>query len=150
MFPYADKRNEYWTGYFTSRANDKKLDRQTSANLHASSKVYAQKLLEQDVDKETVQTIKENKHAMLNALGIMQHHDAITGTAKQAVAERYAQILDDAVSQNNELYTSLIGDKATEAGLDSSLKWSTCSLTSTTPIDCDITSASGQTWMITA
>jgi hypothetical protein len=23
MFPYADRQNEFWTGYFTSRANSK-------------------------------------------------------------------------------------------------------------------------------
>jgi len=90
MFPYADQKDDYWTGYFTSRADAKKQDRQTQANFHASSKVYAQKLLEKGVDKDTVKTIRENKHAMLNALGIMQHHDAITGTAKQAVADRYS------------------------------------------------------------
>ena len=29
MFPYADGNNDYWTGYFTSRADYKKQDRQT-------------------------------------------------------------------------------------------------------------------------
>ena len=87
---------------------------------------------------------------MLNALGIMQHHDAITGTAKQAVADRYNQILNDAVTQNNELYSSLIGEKASAAGLDASLAWNTCTTTSTTPVDCGITSDAGKTWMITA
>lgn len=87
---------------------------------------------------------------MLDALGIMQHHDAITGTAKQAVANRYEQILDDAVTQNNQLYASLVGEKATSAGLDSTLEWSACTLTSTSPVDCGLTSDVGQTWMVTA
>lgn len=32
------------------------------------------------------------------AMGVMQHHDAITGTEKQHVAEDYAKLLHDAVS----------------------------------------------------
>ena len=50
MFPYADQTDDYWTGYFTSRADYKKQDRQVAANFHASSKVYAQKIIEKDVD----------------------------------------------------------------------------------------------------
>ena len=150
MFPYADQNEDYWTGYFTSRADAKKQDRQTQANFHASSKIYAQKLIQQGVKEETVKTIRHNKHAMLNALGIMQHHDAITGTAKQAVADRYAQILDEAVTQNNGLYSNLIGEKAAAAGLSSHLDWSACTVTSTTPMDCGLTSSIGQTWMVTA
>ena len=45
MFPYADGENDYWTGFYTSRAQAKNYDRQTQANLHASNKLYAQKLL---------------------------------------------------------------------------------------------------------
>lgn len=47
MFPYADQPNDYWTGYFTSRANSKKQARDGQANLHASSKLYALKALNQ-------------------------------------------------------------------------------------------------------
>jgi hypothetical protein len=39
----------------------------------------------------------DRKYGIFNAMGIMQHHDAITGTAKQAVADTYAQILTSAV-----------------------------------------------------
>jgi lysosomal alpha-mannosidase len=46
MFPYADAENSFWTGYFTSRANDKSFIRRGSHNLMASSKVYALKAID--------------------------------------------------------------------------------------------------------
>ena len=46
MFPYADQKDDYWTGYFTSRADAKKQDRQTASIFHASSKILSQKLLD--------------------------------------------------------------------------------------------------------
>lgn len=47
MFPYADMPEDYWTGYFTSRPNYKKYARDLQANLHASHKLYAAKVLDQ-------------------------------------------------------------------------------------------------------
>ena len=85
---------------------------------------------------------------MFNAMGIMQHHDAITGTAKQAVADTYAQILSSAVESNNELLSQIIGEQATQAGFDSSLNWSACTFTSTTPVDCQMIDLG--TWMVAA
>jgi hypothetical protein len=41
MFPYSDGPVSYWTGYFSSRANDKEYVRKASSNFHASSQLYA-------------------------------------------------------------------------------------------------------------
>ena len=46
MFPYADGPNDYWTGYFTSRANSKGQIRDGSSNLHAANKLFAMKMLD--------------------------------------------------------------------------------------------------------
>jgi choline dehydrogenase-like flavoprotein len=35
MFPYADQNEDYWTGYFSSRAISKRMTREVQANMHA-------------------------------------------------------------------------------------------------------------------
>lgn len=47
-----------------------------------------------------------NLEEMQAAMGIMQHHDAVAGTEKQAVAEDYARILDKAVVGTEEIIQS--------------------------------------------
>ena len=94
------------------------------------------------VSDETRSLIIQNKEIMLDAIGIMQHHDAITGTAKQAVADDYHRILKSAMHQNNILYAELIGEKAKKAGIDtdeSTLHWKACEIISSEkPVDCSI------------
>ena len=41
MFPYSDSPDSYWTGYFSSRANDKEYIRRASHSFHASNRLYA-------------------------------------------------------------------------------------------------------------
>ena len=82
MFPYADHPNEYWTGYFTSRANSKSQVRFAQANLHASNKLFAEKSIAQKTTDEEISKMQDVKEEMLDANGINQHHDAVTGTAR--------------------------------------------------------------------
>lgn len=42
---------------------------------------------------------------MREAMGIMQHHDAVTGTEKQHVADDYARILYDAIQDCDDSNT---------------------------------------------
>jgi hypothetical protein len=41
MFPYSDHGESYWTGYFTSRSNDKEYIRRASHNFDASALLYS-------------------------------------------------------------------------------------------------------------
>jgi lysosomal alpha-mannosidase len=49
MFPYANDEYSYWTGFFTSRANDKELIRRAERTLHASNKMMALNSLNQEL-----------------------------------------------------------------------------------------------------
>jgi hypothetical protein len=51
MFPYADKPEDYWTGYFTSRPNFKKFVRDGQSNLHASNTLYGAKVLDLELSQ---------------------------------------------------------------------------------------------------
>jgi hypothetical protein len=41
MFPYANNDSSYWTGYFSSRANDKEYIRRAEHTLQSSNKLFA-------------------------------------------------------------------------------------------------------------
>lgn len=82
MFPYSDGPDGYWTGYFSSRANDKEYVRKASSNFHASSQLYSQKIFDKAASDEQISSILNAKEKMLDELSINQHHDAVSGTAK--------------------------------------------------------------------
>ena len=86
MFPYANDEYSMWTGYFTSRANNKAYFKRLSQIYHSFSKLITLEFLKEDTD------INVNKefYQLANQLGIVQHHDAITGTSTQRVADDYS------------------------------------------------------------
>lgn len=43
------------------------------------------------------------------AMGVMQHHDAVTGTEKQFVADDYARLLYKSISHAEEIISEAIG-----------------------------------------
>ncbi|KAK8534169.1 hypothetical protein V6N12_047562 [Hibiscus sabdariffa] len=81
FFPYADKPNAYWTGYFTSRPAFKGYVRVLSAYYLAARQLEFFK---------GRSTSGPNTDALADALAIAQHHDAVSGTQRQHVAADYA------------------------------------------------------------
>ncbi|XP_022774192.1 alpha-mannosidase At3g26720-like isoform X2 [Durio zibethinus] len=81
FFPYADKPNAYWTGYFTSRPAFKGYVRVLSAYYLAARQLEFFK---------GRSTSGPNTDALADALAIAQHHDAVSGTERQHVAADYA------------------------------------------------------------
>lgn len=78
---------------------------------------------------------------MLDQLGVYQHHDAVAGTAKQAVADDYALRLSKAITQNNnDLYSDLMDRQVTHLtnGIVTSTTWQMCDRTNATYLDCPV------------
>ena len=96
FFPYADFDNGYWTGYFVSRTGFKRLERVASSLLMAARQVESYRTPPTDVD---ACKCMEPLFELEDALGVAQHHDAISGTAKQHVANDYARRVSAGVNK---------------------------------------------------
>ncbi|KAG2334143.1 hypothetical protein Bca52824_005323 [Brassica carinata] len=83
-FPYADRINAYWTGYFTSRPALKRYVRVMSGYYLAARQLEFFKGRSEK---------GPNTDSLADALAIAQHHDAVSGTSKQHVANDYAKRL---------------------------------------------------------
>ncbi|KAK5975198.1 Alpha-mannosidase, partial [Trichostrongylus colubriformis] len=88
---YASSNISYWTGYFTSRPTFKRMIREASALLQLCKQLDALADLgpEDDADVET----------MSRASALVQHHDAVTGTAKENVTRDYEKRLANAMKE---------------------------------------------------
>lgn len=78
---YADGEDDYWVGYFTSRAGAKKQVKDASSLLGAENKLFAQKVIREGVKQKDVDEVLNAKKNLVQEISIYQHHDAITGTA---------------------------------------------------------------------
>jgi len=101
FFPYSDCDNCYWTGYFTSRASLKRLERVGSAFLHAARQVEAASF-------PSLPTPSRPLYDLETAVALLQHHDGITGTSKQHVADDYALRVDAGLVKAGEFMSGAL------------------------------------------
>uniref|UniRef100_A0A7N6A5L9 Alpha-mannosidase n=1 Tax=Anabas testudineus TaxID=64144 RepID=A0A7N6A5L9_ANATE len=104
FFAYADREDHYWTGYFTSRPFYKSLDRVIESHLRGAEILYSLAVANaRHAGMEGRYPVSD--YALLvdarRSVGLFQHHDAITGTAKENVVTDYG----------TKLLRSLIGLK---------------------------------------
>ena len=110
MFPYSDNLNDYWTGYFTSRPNSKKIIRDGQSTLHSSNKLFALKMLDQKASDDEIRSILTASDKMFDAVGVNTHHDAVTGTGKDAVAYDYIKRMYKGINATNTVYSKIMND----------------------------------------
>uniref|UniRef100_M3Y0G5 Alpha-mannosidase n=1 Tax=Mustela putorius furo TaxID=9669 RepID=M3Y0G5_MUSPF len=89
FFPYADGPYKFWTGYFSSRPALKRYERLSYNFLQVCNQLEALA-----GPAANVGPYGSGDSAPLNeAMAVLQHHDAVSGTSRQHVADDYARQL---------------------------------------------------------
>ena len=92
FFPYADNAHCYWTGYFTSRANLKGLIKQLGLYINIINKLLFQIFMDKEImnkNKKMIEKAIDCVYLARENLGVLQHHDAVTGTSKEKTSKDY-------------------------------------------------------------
>ncbi len=95
---YSDRHEQYWSGYYTSRPHLKTLLRSASAALRALEMTAASVSLlstspqaqEDSPERVLWEKMQRGIEGCMRETGLLQHHDAVTGTARREVVKDYA------------------------------------------------------------
>lgn len=90
FFPYSSDPHAYWTGYYTSRPTVKRFEREGNHFLQVCKQLST---LADIISKDSAYS--QNLDKLKEIMGVMQHHDAVTGTEKQHVSDDYEKVLTD-------------------------------------------------------
>ncbi|KAL8544290.1 hypothetical protein ACS0TY_004722 [Phlomoides rotata] len=122
FFPYADNVHVYWTGYFTSRPAIKRYVRMMSGYYLAVRQLEFFKGRNKSGSSTDL---------LGDALAIAQHHDAVTGTEQQHVANDYAKRLSMGYVEAEELAAeslSCLVEPKSSSGCEKTTKFQQCPL----------------------
>ena len=98
FFPYSDCPHCFWTGYFTSRTGFKRLERVGSSFLQAARQIESMHDSQTSVGLGDCHC-QDPLFRLDDAMGVSQHHDAVSGTAKQHVSNDYTKRVQGGIDQ---------------------------------------------------
>jgi lysosomal alpha-mannosidase len=93
FLPYSDGPHMFWSGFYTSRSSLKRLVRASSSLLHALQIIRTQQAVLHPKLSSSLSSSVPSLRALEEAVAQSQHHDAVSGTAKQHVTFDYARTL---------------------------------------------------------
>jgi alpha-mannosidase II len=95
FFTYADRDDHYWSGYYTSRPFYKRMDRILLSYIRAAETILTLAYLSGKPGSSWISDREVGLERQLSdarkSLSLFQHHDGITGTAKDHVVIDYGK-----------------------------------------------------------
>ena len=118
FFPYADNAHCYWTGYFSSRANLKGLIKQLGLYINITNRLLFEIFMSEKnkivKNKKILEKTIECVYFAREKLGVLQHHDAVTGTSKEKTNKDYENMAIIGVEKLKKyinLLVNILGDE---------------------------------------
>ena len=110
-FPYSQNPGQMMNGFYTSRPHLKKSIRDFSNTFYSSQRLVSQSFIRKDYSSKKVDEMMMYQFSILDHLGVLQHHDAITGTSKRNVAGNFNDKAIVARREVNEMNIRFLKEK---------------------------------------
>lgn len=98
FLPYADFPNGYWSGFYSNRPAVKYFIRNSGRFLQTVRSLFAVSQLG-NIYKDLQKEMKDKIYELEKVMGLLQHHDTITGTSPQRVIDDFIVMAKDSVEE---------------------------------------------------